>query len=73
MKVCVLRILLHDYSVEFGCVKLCEIVYVCVRFEKQLQEEENALQQQRRRLYKEVADEKERLAQQAARSGSEVI
>uniref|UniRef100_A0A3Q2UUU6 Centrosomal protein 131 n=1 Tax=Haplochromis burtoni TaxID=8153 RepID=A0A3Q2UUU6_HAPBU len=30
------------------------------RYEKQLQEEEVSLQQQRRRLYKEVADEKER-------------
>ena len=40
---------------------------VCVRFEKQLQEEEMSLQQQRRRLYKEVAEEKERLAQLAAR------
>lgn len=38
-----------------------------VRHEKQLQEEELSLQQQRRRLYKEVADEKERLAQLAAR------
>uniref|UniRef100_A0AAR2JZF3 Centrosomal protein 131 n=1 Tax=Pygocentrus nattereri TaxID=42514 RepID=A0AAR2JZF3_PYGNA len=42
------------------------------RFEKQLQEEENALQQQRRRLYKEVAEEKERLAQLAARSRAEL-
>lgn len=40
---------------------------VCVRYEKQLQEEELSLQQQRRRLYKEVADEKERLAQLSAR------
>lgn len=42
-------------------------VSVCVRYEKQLQEEEQSLQQQRRRLYKEVADEKERLAELAAR------
>uniref|UniRef100_A0A8C2WXK0 Centrosomal protein 131 n=1 Tax=Cyclopterus lumpus TaxID=8103 RepID=A0A8C2WXK0_CYCLU len=39
---------------------------------KQLQEEELALQQQRRRLYKEVADEKERLAQLAARQRAEL-
>lgn len=37
------------------------------RYEQQLQEEEVSLQQQRRRLYKEVADEKERLAELAAR------
>ncbi|XP_031698508.1 centrosomal protein of 131 kDa isoform X2 [Anarrhichthys ocellatus] len=42
------------------------------RYEKQLQEEELSLQQQRRRLYKEVADEKERLAQLAARQRSEL-
>lgn len=39
----------------------------CVRYEKQLQEKELSLQQQRTRLYEEVADEKERLAQLAAR------
>lgn len=37
------------------------------RYEKQRQEEEVSLQQQRRRLYKELADEKERLAQLASR------
>lgn len=37
------------------------------RYEKQLQEEELSLQQQRRRLYKEVAEEKEMLAQLVAR------
>ncbi|KAA0724980.1 Centrosomal protein of 131 kDa 5-azacytidine-induced protein 1 [Triplophysa tibetana] len=42
------------------------------RFEKQLQEEENVLQQQRRRLYKEVSEEKERLAQLAARQRAEL-
>ncbi|XP_069579488.1 centrosomal protein of 131 kDa isoform X1 [Brachyistius frenatus] len=42
------------------------------RFEKQLQEEELSLQQQRRRLYKEVADEKDRLAQLAARQRGEL-
>ncbi|XP_037610047.1 centrosomal protein of 131 kDa isoform X1 [Sebastes umbrosus] len=42
------------------------------RYEKQFQEEELSLQQQRRRLYKEVADEKERLAQLAARQRAEL-
>ncbi|XP_039990410.1 centrosomal protein of 131 kDa isoform X1 [Xiphias gladius] len=42
------------------------------RYEKQLQEEELSLQQQRRRLYKEVADEKERLVQLAARQRAEL-
>uniref|UniRef100_A0A1A7W7T6 5-azacytidine induced 1 n=1 Tax=Iconisemion striatum TaxID=60296 RepID=A0A1A7W7T6_9TELE len=42
------------------------------RYEKQLQEEELSLQQQRRRLYKEVADEKERLANLAARQRVEL-
>ncbi|KAL2078387.1 hypothetical protein ACEWY4_026072 [Coilia grayii] len=42
------------------------------RYEKQLQEEETALQQQKRRLYKEVAEEKERLTQLAARQRAEL-
>uniref|UniRef100_A0A8C3PVC2 Centrosomal protein 131 n=1 Tax=Chrysolophus pictus TaxID=9089 RepID=A0A8C3PVC2_CHRPC len=42
------------------------------RCEKQLELEEQALQQQRRRLYAEVAEEKERLSQQAARQRAEV-
>uniref|UniRef100_A0A7N9B181 Centrosomal protein 131 n=1 Tax=Mastacembelus armatus TaxID=205130 RepID=A0A7N9B181_9TELE len=42
------------------------------RYEKQLQEEEMSLQQQRRRLYKEVADEKERLGQLTARQRAEL-
>uniref|UniRef100_A0A8C4F4H4 Centrosomal protein 131 n=1 Tax=Dicentrarchus labrax TaxID=13489 RepID=A0A8C4F4H4_DICLA len=42
------------------------------RYEKQLQEEELSLQQQRRRLYKEVADEKERLAQLSSRQRAEL-
>lgn len=37
------------------------------RYEKHLEQEEQALQQQRRRLHAEVAEEKERLGQQAAR------
>ncbi|KAJ3607343.1 hypothetical protein NHX12_024394 [Muraenolepis orangiensis] len=42
------------------------------RYEKQLQEEEMSLQQQRRRLYTEVSDEKERLTQLAARQRAEL-
>uniref|UniRef100_A0A674F785 Centrosomal protein 131 n=1 Tax=Salmo trutta TaxID=8032 RepID=A0A674F785_SALTR len=42
------------------------------RFEKQLAEEEMSLQQQRRRLYKEVSEEKERLNQLAARQRAEL-
>ncbi|XP_054898638.1 centrosomal protein of 131 kDa isoform X2 [Poeciliopsis prolifica] len=42
------------------------------RYEKQLQEEELSLQQQRRRLYNEVAEEKERLAELAARQRGEL-
>ena len=34
------------------------------RYEKQLEQEEQAYQQQRRRLYTEVQEEKERLAEQ---------
>lgn len=37
------------------------------RCEQQLEQEEQALELQRRRLYAEVAEEKERLSQQAAR------
>ncbi|KAM9832128.1 centrosomal protein of 131 kDa [Neosynchiropus ocellatus] len=42
------------------------------RYEKQLQEEELSFQQQRRRLYKEVSEEKERLAQLAGRQRAEL-
>ncbi|XP_043819599.1 centrosomal protein of 131 kDa isoform X3 [Dromiciops gliroides] len=42
------------------------------RYEKHLEEEEQALHQQRRRLYSEVAEEKERLNQQAARQQAEL-
>ena len=35
-----------------------------LRYEKQLEQEEQAYQQQRRRLYAEVQEEKERLAEQ---------
>ncbi|XP_041073377.1 centrosomal protein of 131 kDa isoform X3 [Carcharodon carcharias] len=42
------------------------------RYEKQLEQEEQAIQQQRRRLYAEVAEEKERLNQLAARQRAEL-
>ncbi|XP_067860069.1 centrosomal protein of 131 kDa isoform X2 [Heptranchias perlo] len=42
------------------------------RYEKQLEQEEQAIQQQRRRLYAEVTEEKERLSQQAARQRAEL-
>ncbi|KAM9296917.1 LOW QUALITY PROTEIN: centrosomal protein of 131 kDa [Gastrophryne carolinensis] len=42
------------------------------RYEKQLVQEEQALQEQRRRLYSDVAEEKERLNQQAARQRAEL-
>jgi len=37
------------------------------RYEMQMEQEEVALQQQRKRMFAEVAEEKERMAQQAAR------
>ncbi|XP_072259601.1 centrosomal protein of 131 kDa isoform X3 [Pyxicephalus adspersus] len=42
------------------------------RYEKQLVQEEQSLQEQRRRLYSDVASEKERLNQQAARQRAEL-
>lgn len=42
------------------------------RFEQQLEQEQRDLQQLRRRLYSEVAEEKERLGQQAARQRAEL-
>ena len=42
------------------------------RYEKQLQAEEEAYQQARRRLYQEIQDEKERLSQQATRQRQEM-
>ncbi|XP_036198070.1 centrosomal protein of 131 kDa isoform X6 [Myotis myotis] len=42
------------------------------RFEQQLEQEQRDLQQLRRRLYSEVAEEKERLGQQAARQRVEL-
>lgn len=42
------------------------------RYEKQLQQEEEAFQQQRRRLYSEVQDEKDRIATNASRQRQEL-
>lgn len=42
------------------------------RFEKQIQNEEEAYQQQRRRLLTEIQEEKERLAQMASRQRAEI-
>ncbi|XP_044941645.1 centrosomal protein of 131 kDa isoform X1 [Mustela putorius furo] len=42
------------------------------RFEQHVEQEQRALRQQRRRLYGEVAEEKERLGQQAARQRAEL-
>ncbi|XP_044155130.1 centrosomal protein of 131 kDa isoform X2 [Bufo gargarizans] len=42
------------------------------RYEKQLVQEEQSLQEQRRRLYSDVSEEKERLKQQAARQRAEL-
>ncbi|XP_071105625.1 centrosomal protein of 131 kDa-like [Haliotis cracherodii] len=42
------------------------------RYEKQLQQEEESYQQQRRRLHAEVQEEKERLSQHASRQRTEV-
>ncbi|XP_075072995.1 centrosomal protein of 131 kDa isoform X2 [Mixophyes fleayi] len=42
------------------------------RYENQLVQEEQSLQEQRRRLYSEVSEEKERLNQQAARQRAEL-
>ncbi|XP_021358763.1 centrosomal protein of 131 kDa-like [Mizuhopecten yessoensis] len=42
------------------------------RYEKEIQNEEEAYQQQRRRLYTEVQEEKDRVAQQASRQRTEL-
>ena len=47
--------------------------FVCLlRYEKQLEQEEQAYQQQRRRLYAEVQEEKERVALQAQKQRQEL-
>ena len=43
-----------------------------LRYEKQLEQEEQAYQQQRRRLYAEVQEEKERVALQAQKQRQEL-
>lgn len=40
-------------------------MFLYLRYEKQVQAEEEAYQQTRRRLYQEIQDEKERLSEQA--------
>ena len=42
------------------------------RYEKQLQQEEDSFQQQRRRLFQEVEDEKGRIADNASRQRAEI-
>lgn len=51
---------------------LLSIIITMYRYEKQLQAEEEAYQQARRRLYQEVQDEKERLASQSIRQRQEM-
>lgn len=53
-------------SMEHEGTHWCKHALSC-RFEQHLEQEQRALEQQRRRLYNEVAEEKERLGQQAAR------
>lgn len=47
-------------------------VTLLYRYEKQLEQEEQAYQQQRRRLYAEVQEEKERVALQAQKQRQEL-
>lgn len=47
-------------------------VFFLLRYEKQLEQEEQAYQQQRRRLYAEVQEEKERVALQAQKQRQEL-
>lgn len=46
--------------------------FLSLRYEKQLEQEEQAFQQQRRRLYAEVQEEKERVALQAQKQRQEL-
>ena len=48
------------------------LVFFFLRYEKQLEQEEQAYQQQRRRLYAEVQEEKERVALQAQKQRQEL-
>lgn len=45
---------------------------MCYRYEKQIHQEEDAYQQQRRRLLAEIQEEKDRIAQQASRQRAEI-
>ena len=49
----------------------CMLLYSC-SYESQLQQEESAFQQQRRRLHAEVQEEKERLGSVATRQRAEL-
>ena len=55
---------------EAACAR--ERVLSKQRYEKEMQNEEDAYQQQRRRLHAEVQEEKERVAQQASRQRTEL-
>ena len=60
-------------SVVVSCCACHSFVIFCIfRYEKELQNEEDAYQQQRRRLYAEVQEEKERVASQASRQRTEL-
>ena len=48
------------------------VVFFLLRYEKQLEQEEQAYQQQRRRLYAEVQEEKERVTLQAQKQRQEL-
>lgn len=52
--------------------KRLTFVVLLLRYEKQLEQEEQAYQQQRRRLYAEVQEEKERVALQAQKQRQEL-
>ena len=47
-------------------------LFIQPRYEKQVQQEEEAYQQQRRRLLSEIQEEKDRIAQQASRQRSDI-
>lgn len=48
------------------------VFFVACRYEKQIQQEEEAFQNERRRLYAEIETEKKRLASQSLREHNEV-
>ena len=56
-----------------SCKYPLNYLFTCLyRYEKQLEQEEQAYQQQRRRLYTEVQEEKERVALQAQKQRQEL-